>query len=298
MGFVLAITGGTGSFGQACVKYIKENTPDWFDKIIIYSRDEQKQEKMERHFNWNKLRFFIGDVRDAERTKLALREATHILHAAALKIVPAGEYNPFEFVKTNILGTQNVLEAIGDYSSHSYLSSGYVRKFIMLSTDKAVQPINLYGATKLAAEKLTIAYNNVHGPTGPVCSVVRYGNVAGSNGSVIPVFAEKIKKGEQITITDKNMTRYWITLEQAVKFTLQRFNDPPKTYYPIMPSFRVTDLALAFDAGPYVETGIRPGEKLHETIDGIRHSCDNDTWLSVAELRQQLLQMGYIQDGA
>lgn len=287
----IAITGGTGSFGQACVnKLLKSAQINGIDKIIIYSRDEQKQEKMARRFNNDKLRFFIGDVRDAERAKMALYGCHFVIHAAALKIVPAGEYNPFEFVKTNILGTQNVLNAMDMWRT----------RFIMLSTDKAVNPVNLYGSTKLAAEKLVLAHNNVHGEYGPQCAVVRYGNVANSNGSVIPVFAEYYAAGKPLPITSKEMTRYYITLEDAVDFVLNNLfnysNDlTGKVFIPKMPSFKITDLAKAF-GGKTEIVGVRPGEKIHETLDGITHSCDNDTWLTVAQLRQQLKQMGHIHE--
>lgn len=287
----IAITGGTGSFGQALVNHIIG--PGWshFDKIVIYSRDEQKQDKMRAAINdpFSKLRFRLGDVRDLERTRVALRDANYVIHAAALKIVPMGESNPSEFVKTNTLGTMNVLEAIG--------ANKWCDKMIMLSTDKAAMPINLYGATKLAAEKLTLAHNNVHAELGPKCSVVRYGNVANSNGSVIPVFLDQYRRGVPFTITDPDMTRYWITLEDAVDFVLKSMQkmEGGEVFIPKMPSFLVMDLMYAFKGNwGYNITGKRPGEKLHETIDGINYSDKNDTWMDSEELRRQLFELGVI----
>lgn len=268
MGNIL-ITGGTGSFGQALVSRLLNNNQ--FNKIIIYSRDEHKQEKMAEWFDDERLRFFIGDVRDKERLQLALLDAdiTHVVHAAALKIVPSAEYNPFETLKTNVLGTQNLI----DCCTYSYLAPAY-RKIILLSTDKACSPINLYGATKLCAEKLITAANNIRGPHGPRFSVVRYGNVANSNGSVIKVFQEQISKGLNLTVTHPDMTRFWITLEQSVDHVLKSFEMMygGEIFVPDMPAFKVSDLALTMMSEYAPEkkwfhvTGIRPGEKLHETI--------------------------------
>lgn len=296
MGGVLLITGGTGSFGQACVTNILANDKyDIFDKIIIYSRDEHKQEKMRFKYEpldeKQRLRYIIGDVRNKERLHTVMRSVTHVLHAAALKIVPSGEYNPTEYIETNIIGTKNVLECAAIVP--------YLR-MVTVSTDKAVLPVNLYGATKMAAEKLTLAYNNVHGEYGGKFSVVRYGNVANSNGSVIPLFMEQFRNKQPFTITDPEMTRYWIKLEEAVEFTLDKLFLPDdvtvRTFLPNMSSFKITTLCQAIAGTPNYKVkyvGIRPGEKVHETIDGVRYSNVNKNWLSVDDLRHELLTMGY-----
>lgn len=288
----LVITGGTGSFGQAMARRALDSMQ--YSRVVIYSRDEQKQEKMRLSMADpnQQLRFFIGDVRDKDRLAIALHGATTIIHAAALKIVPAGEYNPFEFVKTNTIGTQNVLECAPRTPCC---------QVIMLSTDKAVAPINLYGATKLAAEKLTLAYNNVHGQHGPRCCVVRYGNVANSNGSVIPLFVSQYKAGKPFTITDWDMTRYWITLEEAVDFVWSKLTDytsapSGQVYIPSMPSFKLSELTMAITDGvpPRIrKIGLRPGEKLHETMDGKISSNMNTVWLDRKEIRSQILGLGY-----
>lgn len=302
----ILITGGTGSFGQACVKYLL-STPHSFsqtgnDKIMIYSRDEHKQEKMARELKnldkYERLRFFIGDVRDKDRLRLAVEQSNYIIHAAALKIVPTAEYNPFEYVKTNILGTQNLIDVT---------PKAMGVKVIALSTDKAVNPINLYGATKLCMERMILAANNVHGEFGAKFSVVRYGNVANSNGSVIQVFKEQRDKGLPLTITDPNMTRFWITLEEAVKFVWGKINNIDmkggEVFIPDMPSFNIIDLARAFTSykqiiTPYEEDksikiiGTRPGEKLHEQIDEHNFSNENNKWLDMWELRKNLETMG------
>lgn len=259
----LLITGGTGSLGKALTKYILDN--NFCKKICIYSRDEHKQELMSREFNNDKrLRFFIGDVRDKERIKLALNSIDVVIHAAALKIVPAAEYNPFEAIKTNVLGAQNVIDAC-------IWNADIVRKVIAVSTDKAVHPINLYGATKLCSEKLFIAANNIHGPdNGPKFSVVRYGNVANSNGSVIPKFQMQLRQNQPLTITDDRMTRFWITLEEAVQLVVKSLHmmSGGEVFVPDMPAFRVINLAAAITGHAHAGkiTGIRPGEKLHEEI--------------------------------
>lgn len=293
----LLITGGTGSFGQACVEYIltRKTYRYYFSKIIIFSRDEHKQEKMYEKFKTldsnNILRYVIGDVRNKERLQSATRTVTHVLHAAALKIVPSGEYNPTEYIDTNIIGTKNVLESLR--------VEPWVRH-ITISTDKAVLPVNLYGATKMAAERLTLAYNNIHGEYGGSFCVVRYGNVANSNGSVIPKFMSLHGEKLAFTITDPKMTRYWIKLEKAVEFTLGKLTDVKfprgEICIPEMYSFKIIDLCEAISGKkkyPHAIVGIRPGEKIHETLDGIKYSDDNTKWLGVEELRRELICMGY-----
>lgn len=298
MGAVLFITGGTGSLGNAIVEKLLWEEIHNFSKIIIYSRDEHKQELMAKKFqNDGLLRFIVGDVRDKARLSIAMRDATHVIHAAALKIVPKGEYNPSEYVQTNIIGTQNVLEAL---KVHNSLVEGQT-SFVLVSTDKAVMPVNLYGATKLAAERLTIAFNNVHGERGPICRVVRYGNVANSNGSVIPIFYDNYKHKKSFPITSREMTRYWITLGQAAEFVLSKLYtvmdySASEVQIPKMPSFRITDLARAFTNGapPKIRMiGIRGGEKIHETIDGINYSNTNELQLDWQQLRSELLGLGY-----
>lgn len=263
MALNVLITGGTGSFGQELVAQLLAYPEDEDDRIVVYSRDERKQEDMAQKFKHSpRLRFFLGDVRDKDRLKLAVRGVDTIVHAAALKIVPSLEYNPMEAVKTNVLGTQNLLEAIHE-SNYSYPT-----RLIALSTDKAVSPVNLYGATKLCLEKLVVAYNNLD-PQYHRTSVVRYGNVAFSRGSVIPKFIYQRDSGQPITLTDERMTRFWIELSNAVRFVLDRLDDMEggEVFIPEMPSFRVLDLAelLKGDKG-YEVTGIRQGEKLHESI--------------------------------
>lgn len=297
MNNIVMITGGTGSFGQAATEYLINNKAIYnnLDKIVIYSRDEHKQEKMYERFKpydtEQKLRYIIGDVRNKERLKSAMRWVTHILHAAALKIVPSGEYNPTEYIDTNITGTKNVLEcALVDPDL----------RMITISTDKAVLPVNLYGATKMAAEKLTLAYNNIHGEYGGQFAVVRYGNVANSNGSVIPKFIDLHRQKLPFTITDPEMTRYWIKLSDAVEFTIGELIRPDfkkgEVLIPEMASFKITDLCEAISGKKTFSSryiGIRPGEKVHETLDGERYSNNNDNWLSVGQLRHELICMGY-----
>ncbi|HEV3123369.1 MAG TPA: UDP-N-acetylglucosamine 4,6-dehydratase (inverting) [Candidatus Dormibacteraeota bacterium] len=267
-GTTILITGGTGSFGQHFTKYALAH---WNPAAIrIYSRDELKQHDMARAIPDEKLRFFLGDVRDSSRLRRAVEGAQIVIHAAALKQVPACEYNPFEAIKTNILGTQNVAEVCIDVG---------VQKAVALSTDKAVSPANLYGATKLCAEKLFVQSNVYTGTRPTRLSCVRYGNVVGSRGSVVPVFREQIGHGE-LTITDARMTRFWITLDQAVEFVaacIGRMRGG-EVFIPRIPSTRVVDLAEAIAPGlPIRYTGIRPGEKLHEallTAEEARHSVD------------------------
>lgn len=255
----LLITGGTGSFGKALVKRLLINSN--VKTIIIFSRDELKQLEMRNELgNDRRLRFFLGDIRDYSRLCIALQNVDYVVHAAALKQVDTGEYNPMEFVKTNVLGSQNVIDAC--------ISTG-VKKVVALSTDKASSPINLYGATKLTADKLFTAANNYSVPSGTAFSVVRYGNVMGSRGSVIPFFKELASRNESLPITDKRMTRFWITLNQAIDFVLDSIDlmNGGELYVPRIPSMRITDLAEAIAPRCSItEIGIRPGEKLHEEM--------------------------------
>ncbi len=255
----ILITGGTGSFGHQYTKTLLERYKP--ARIIIYSRDEQKQWQMQQQFPQKEMRFFIGDVRDANRLKRAMRGVDYVIHAAALKIVPVAEYNPMECIKTNIHGAENVIRAAIDAG---------VEKIIALSTDKAANPINLYGATKLASDKLFTAANNMAGGHKAVFSVVRYGNVVGSRGSVVPFFKKLIDDGaKSLPITDERMTRFWITLQQGVDFVLKNFERMygGEIFVPKIPSMKITDLAKAM--APNLKTeiiGIRPGEKLHEVM--------------------------------
>lgn len=260
-GKTILITGGTGSFGHHFVDYVLAHYEP--KKIIIYSRDEYKQFLMSNEYKkYNDiLRFFIGDVRDVERLKRALHGVDYVIHAAALKQVPACEYNPNEAIKTNINGAINVIDAC--------LEKG-VKKVVALSTDKAVNPINLYGGTKLVSDKLFCAANAYSGNDGCTFSVVRYGNVAGSRGSVIPFFQNLIDRGEkELPITDLRMTRFWISLEQGVELVIKALNEAKggETFISKIPSFKITDLAEAMCPGCKIkEVGIREGEKLHEIM--------------------------------
>ena len=258
-GKAILITGGTGSFGhQYTETLLKRYKPS---RIIIYSRDEQKQWAMQQQFPQEEMRFFIGDVRDRSRLKRAMRGVDYVIHAAALKIVPVAEYNPMECIKTNIHGAENVIRAAIDCG---------VTKVIALSTDKAANPINLYGATKLASDKLFVAANNMVGMQETRFAVVRYGNVVGSRGSVVPFFQKLIKDGaKSLPVTDERMTRFWITLQQGVDFVLKNFERMygGEIFVPKIPSMRITDLAEAMAPGMKAEiVGIRPGEKLHEVM--------------------------------
>ena len=258
------ITGGTGSFGQACVTSILKHFKP--SRLIIYSRDESKQYEMGHKFNAqsNKespLRFFIGDIRDLTRLKLAMEDVDIVIHAAALKHVPIAEYNPMECIRTNVNGAENVMMAA--------LACG-VRKVLALSTDKAANPVNLYGASKLAADKIFVAGNNLAGKRSTRFSVVRYGNVLGSRGSVLPFFRNLIENGAtSLPITDERMTRFWITLNQGVSFVLSSLQvmKGGEIFVPKIPSMKVTDLANALAPKlPNDIIGIRPGEKLHEIL--------------------------------
>jgi UDP-N-acetylglucosamine 4,6-dehydratase len=257
-GRVVLVTGGTGSFGRKFIEVmLNEYHPS---KVIVFSRDELKQHEMRLGgFDHLSLRYFIGDVRDQERLRRAMHGVDILVHAAALKQVPACEYNPMEAVKTNILGSSNVIEAAIDAN---------VERVLALSTDKAVNPINLYGATKLAAEKLFIQSNAYAGGTATRFSCVRYGNVAGSRGSVIPMFVRQRENGK-LTITDERMTRFWISMEQGVRFVIgcieQMYGG--EVFIPKLPSVKVVDLARAIAPQAKLEViGIRPGEKLHEVL--------------------------------
>lgn len=268
------ITGGSGSFGQALAQ--KLLTEDECNKVIIFSRDEWKQWQMRQSggvFTHPKIRYFLGDVRDVKRLELAFNEVHIIVHAAALKQVPAAEYNPSEFVKTNVLGAMNVIDAA---------IANRVEKVIALSTDKAVNPVNLYGATKLCSDKIFVAGNAYVGARGiPKFSVARYGNVSGSRGSIVPLWKKMIAEGaKKLPVTDARMTRFWITLEQAVDFVCNCFAEMRggEIFVPKIPSIKITDLAEAIAPGmPHEYFGIREGEKLHElmvSVEDARHTID------------------------
>ncbi len=265
----ILITGGTGSFGRHFTKYLLDN----YDprRIIIFSRDEFKQYEMQRDFEFsNKIRFFIGDIRDKDRLMRAFYDVDYIVHAAALKQVVVSEYNPFEAIKTNVLGAQNVIEAAIDSK---------VSKVIALSTDKAANPLNLYGATKLCSDKLFVAGNAYASGRSSVFSVVRYGNVLGSRGSVLPLFIDQKKKGV-VTITHPDMTRFWITLDDAVKLVVSSFSTMAggEIYVPKIPSISMKDFVDIICPGVDIDIiGIRPGEKLHEIMissDDARHTLE------------------------
>jgi UDP-N-acetylglucosamine 4,6-dehydratase len=269
-GATILLTGGTGSFGNAFARRV---TRDWPDAVVrVYSRDELKQSEMLSRFGDGQLRFLIGDVRDRSRMTRAAQGADIVIHAAAMKQVPACEYNPFEAVRTNVLGAQHVIDAAIDAG---------VQKVVALSTDKAVNPVNLYGATKLCAEKIVVQGNAYASHSKTRLSCVRYGNVVGSRGSVVPVFRQQVSEG-RLTITDERMTRFWITLEQAVDLVLFALDNMVggEVFIPKIPSMRVVDLAEAMAPGlPREIVGIRPGEKLHElllTVDESRHAVDAD----------------------
>jgi UDP-N-acetylglucosamine 4,6-dehydratase len=255
----ILITGGTGSLGKALVKYLLEETSA--RRIAVFSRDELKQLEMRKEFDDNpRLRWFLGDVRDLDRLKRALHGVELVFHAAALKQVDTGEYNPMEFIKTNVLGSQNVIDASID--------SG-VKRVVALSTDKASSPINLYGASKLTADKLFVAANNYSQKYGTSFSVVRYGNVMGSRGSVIPFFRDFHTEGKPLPITDFRMTRFLISINQAVRFVIESMEimSGGELYVPRIPSMKIVDLAQAIAPGAKMfEIGMRPGEKLHEEM--------------------------------
>ncbi|MBE0471555.1 MAG: UDP-N-acetylglucosamine 4,6-dehydratase (inverting) [Methyloprofundus sp.] len=255
----ILITGGTGSFGQLFVETILARYQP--KRLIIYSRDELKQFEMQQVFNQSCMRYFIGDVRDLSRLQLAMKGVDYVVHAAALKQVPAAEYNPMECIKTNVHGADNVIQAS---------IANNVKKVIALSTDKAANPINLYGATKLCSDKLFVAANNITGGNETIFSVVRYGNVVGSRGSVVPFFKNLIAQGAQeLPVTDEHMTRFWITLPEGIEFVIKNFQRMRggEIYIPKIPSMHIMDLvrSIAPDI-PIKIVGIRPGEKLHEVM--------------------------------
>jgi UDP-N-acetylglucosamine 4,6-dehydratase len=255
----ILITGGTGSLGESLVEYLLYETK--VRRVAVLSRDELKQQQLCNQFkNDSRLRWFLGDVRDYNRLKRAFHGVDFVIHAAALKQVDTGEYNPMEFIKTNVLGSQNVIDAS--------IEAG-VKRVVALSTDKASSPINLYGATKLTADKLFVAANNYSFTYGTTFSVVRYGNVIGSRGSVIPFFRDIAAQGKPLPITDLRMTRFWISIELAVKFVIDSLEmmTGGELYVPKIPSMKITDLAQAVAPGiKMVEVGMRPGEKLHEEM--------------------------------
>jgi len=261
LGKSILITGGTGSFGQAFTKVILRNYKP--KRLIIFSRGEAKQLEMASTFSQDKykcLRYFIGDVRDLERLKIAMRNVDYVVHAAAMKQVPASEYNPIECIKTNITGAQNII--ISSIENR-------VKKVLALSTDKAVSPINLYGATKLVSDKLFISANNLSGNQGPIFSIVRYGNVYGSTGSVVQIFKKIMNTKKPFPITDVNMTRFFLTLEDGVNFVIESFSKMigGEIFIPKIFSIKITDLARCLDPNkPLDIIGLRPGEKIHEVM--------------------------------
>jgi UDP-N-acetylglucosamine 4,6-dehydratase len=258
-GASVLITGGTGSLGKSLVAYLLKETK--VRRVAILSRDELKQQHLRVQFQDDpRLRWFLGDVRDLDRLKRAFHGVDYVIHAAALKQVDTGEYNPMEFIKTNVLGSQNVIDASIDAG---------VKRVVALSTDKASSPINLYGATKLTADKLFVAANNYSFTYGTTFSVVRYGNVMGSRGSVIPFFQEIAAQGKPLPITDLRMTRFWISIESAVKFVIDSLEimTGGELYVPRIPSMKIIDLAHAVAPDSELEEiGMRPGEKLHEEM--------------------------------
>jgi UDP-N-acetylglucosamine 4,6-dehydratase len=268
-GSTILVTGGTGSFGHAFVERVIDCWPD--ATVRVYSRDELKQSQMRDRFGDRQVRYLIGDVRDRARMTRAVEGADIIVHAAAMKQVPACEYNPFEAVRTNVLGAQHVVDAAIDAK---------VRRVVALSTDKAVNPVNLYGATKLCAEKIFVQGNAYAAQGNTRLACVRYGNVVGSRGSVVPVFQDQLERDGRITITDERMTRFWITLPQAVDLVLYALENMEggEVFVPKIPSMQVIDLARAIAPDvPHELIGIRPGEKLHEiliTPDEARHAID------------------------
>lgn len=272
------ITGGTGSFGNEFVKIASETYPDC--ELIVFSRDDMKQEAMREKFPH--VKYFLGDVRDLDRLKLAFNKVDIVVHAAALKIVPSGESEPMEYVKTNINGAMNVIQAAIEKD---------VGTVVALSTDKAVAPANLYGATKLCSDKLFLAANNYNRDLRPVFSIVRYGNVMGSRGSVIPLFVKRAKNNQCLHITDKRMTRFMMHLKDAVQMVMVAINEnEPKIHIPKIPSMNITTIAEAvqeFTNKPDLcikEVGIREGEKIHESLSDDYHSNTNTEWMEKEDL--------------
>lgn len=272
----ILVTGGTGSFGKKFIKILLSKYQP--KKVIVYSRDELKQFEMGQVFNDKCMRYFIGDVRDKERLMLAMKGVDYVVHAAALKQVPAAEYNPMECIKTNINGAQHVIDAA---------IANNVKKVIALSTDKAANPINLYGATKLASDKLFTAANNIVGEGETRFAVVRYGNVVGSRGSVVPFFKGLIERGAtELPITDERMTRFWLKLEDGVEFVLKNFQrmQGGEIFIPKIPSMRILDLAKAIAPNAKIKViGIRPGEKLHEVM------CPSDLYYETVEFQDHFV---------
>ena len=296
-GASVLVTGGTGSFGRRFIDALLRNSTA--RRLIVFSRDEYKQYEMQQQFareDSDRLRFFIGDVRDAERLELATREVDAIIHAAALKQVPAAEYNPFECIRTNVSGAENVVRAA--------LRNG-VKRVIALSTDKAANPINLYGASKLASDKIFIAANNLAGKSDIRFAVVRYGNVVGSRGSVIPHYRRLVAEGaEYLPVTDERMTRFWITLRQGVEFvvTAHAMMRGGEIFVPKIPSMRIVDLARCLGPGlPIKIVGIRPGEKLHEvmvTEDDSRQTLELADRYIIEPSFAWWQRQSYVDDGA
>jgi UDP-N-acetylglucosamine 4,6-dehydratase len=272
----ILVTGGAGSFGKHFVRTLLANSA--FRRLVVFSRDEGKHFDMQSEFSDPRLRFFIGDVRDVVRLRQAMRDVDYVVHAAALKQVPAAEYNPMECIKTNVYGAENVIAAA--------IETG-VERVIALSTDKAANPVNLYGATKLCSDKLFVAANNVAGGRRTRFAVVRYGNVVGSRGSVVPYFRKLLAEGAtELPITDKRMTRFWITLTQGVEFVTASFARMRggEIFVPKIPSVRITDLAESLAPGmKLVDVGIRPGEKLHEVM------CPSDDSHLVVEFKRHFV---------
>lgn len=272
----ILITGGTGSFGKKFIyMLLKKYKPN---KVVVYSRDELKQFEMQQVFNMPCMRYFIGDVRDESRLERAMYNVDYVVHAAALKQVPAAEYNPIECIKTNVHGAQNVITAA--------IACG-VKKVIALSTDKAANPVNLYGATKLCSDKLFVAANSIVGERDIRFSVVRYGNVVGSRGSVVPLFKSLVENGaKELPITDKRMTRFWLKLEDGVNFVFRNFErmQGGEIFIPKLPSMRIVDLAEAIAPDlPMKIIGIRPGEKLHEVM------CPSDLYYDTIEFKDHFV---------
>ncbi|MCL2655852.1 MAG: UDP-N-acetylglucosamine 4,6-dehydratase (inverting) [Betaproteobacteria bacterium] len=287
------VTGGTGSFGRKFIATVLARYKP--RRLIVFSRDELKQYEMQQQFDAPCMRYFLGDVRDTDRLIQAMHDVDLVVHAAALKQVPAAEYNPMECIKTNINGAQNVIDAA---------FANEVEKVIALSTDKAANPINLYGATKLASDKLFIAANNVAGKHRTRFAVVRYGNVVGSRGSVVPFFRKLLAEGaKELPITDPRMTRFWITLQQGVDFVISNFTRMRggELFVPKIPSSRITDLAEAIAPGlPWRQIGIRPGEKLHEVmvpIDDAFHTLEFEHHYVIQPSIQFVQQPDYTRDG-
>jgi UDP-N-acetylglucosamine 4,6-dehydratase len=287
------VTGGTGSFGRKFIATLLARYKP--RRLIVFSRDELKQYEMQQQFDAPCMRYFLGDVRDSGRLIQAMHDVDLVVHAAALKQVPAAEYNPMECIKTNINGAQNVIDAA---------FANEVEKVIALSTDKAANPINLYGATKLASDKLFIAANNVAGKHRTRFAVVRYGNVVGPRGSVVPFFRKLLAEGaKELPITDPRMTRFWITLQQGVDFVITNFARMRggELFVPKIPSSRITDLAEAIAPGlPWRQIGIRPGEKLHEImvpLDDAFHTLEFEHHYVIQPSIQFVQQPDYTRDG-